>query len=52
MVILIWNQPYIWQDGVITLWIPYGEQPVDFYKAGLEAILDKHFKDNYKIEYE
>lgn len=38
--------------GVITLWIPYGEQPVDFYKAGLEAILDKHFKDNYKIEYE
>lgn len=21
-------------------------------KAGLEAILDKHFKDNYKIEYE
>lgn len=40
------------EDGVITLWIPYGEQPVDFYKAGLEAILDKHFKDNYKIEYE
>lgn len=28
------------------------ELPVDFYKAGLEAILDKHFKDNYKIEYE
>lgn len=21
-------------------------------RAGLEAILDKHFKDNYKIEYE
>lgn len=40
------------EDGVITLWIPYGEQPVDFCKAGLEAILDKHFKDNYKIEYE
>lgn len=40
------------EDGVITLWIPYGEQPVDFYRAGLEAILDKHFKDNYKIEYE
>ena len=40
------------EDGVITLWIPYGEQPVDFYKAGLEAILDKYFKDNYTIEYE
>lgn len=40
------------EDGVITLWIPYGEQPVDFYRAGLEAMLDKHFKDNYKIEYE
>lgn len=40
------------EDGVITLWIPYGGQPVDFYRAGLEAILDKHFKDNYKIEYE
>lgn len=40
------------EDGVITLWIPHGEQPVDFYRAGLEAILDKHFKDNYKIEYE
>lgn len=26
--------------------------PTEFYKAGLEAILDKYFKDNYKIEYE
>lgn len=40
------------EDNVITLWLPYGEQPVDFYKAGLEAILDKYFKDNYIIEYE
>lgn len=24
----------------------------EFYKAGLEAILDKYFKDNYTIEYE
>lgn len=40
------------EDGIITLWLPYGEQPVDFYRAGLEAILDKYFKDNYKIEYE
>lgn len=50
------RESYMYEDhdeyGVITLWIPYGEQPVDFYRAGLEAILDKHFKDNYKIEYE
>lgn len=26
--------------------------PTEFYKAGLEAILDKYFKDNYTIEYE
>lgn len=29
-----------------------GDAPTEFYKAGLEAILDKYFKDNYKIEYE
>lgn len=40
------------EDGVITLWLPYGDSPTEFYKAGLEAILDKYFKDNYKIEYE
>lgn len=40
------------EDNIITLWLPYGEYAVEFYKAGLEAILDKYFKDNYKIEYE
>lgn len=30
----------------------YGDAPTEFYKAGLEAILDKYFKDNYTIEYE
>lgn len=25
---------------------------MEVYKEGLEAILDKYFKDNYKIEYE
>ena len=50
MVIPIWNLHYIWK--VVTLWLPYGEAPTEFYKAGLEAILDKHFKDNYIIEYE
>ncbi len=40
-------------DDSIELWLPYGEDKVtEFYKAGLEAILDKYFKDNYKIEYE
>jgi len=40
------------EDNIITLWLPYGEYAVEFYKEGLEAILDKYFKDNYKIEYE
>ena len=40
------------EDGCITLWLPYGDAPIEFYKAGLEAILDKYFKDNYTIEYE
>lgn len=35
-----------------TMWLPYGDAPTEFYKAGLEAILDKYFKDNYTIEYE
>lgn len=43
---------YGYSDMEPTLDMEDGEQPVDFYKAGLEAILDKHFKDNYKIEYE
>ena len=38
------------EDNIITLWLPYGEYAVEFYKEGLEAILDKYFKDNYKIE--
>lgn len=46
-------EPTLHMEGnVVTLWIPYGEAPTEFYKAGLEAILDKHFKDNYIIEYE
>lgn len=40
------------EENAVTLWLPYGEYAVEFYKAGLEAILDKYFKDNYKIEYE
>lgn len=40
------------EENAITLWLPYGDSPTEFYKAGLEAILDKHFKDNYTIEYE
>lgn len=40
------------EENAITLWLPYGDSPTEFYKAGLEAILDKYFKDNYKIEYE
>lgn len=39
------------EENAVTLWLPYGEYVVEFYKAGLEAILDKYFKDNYKIEY-
>lgn len=39
------------EENAITLWLPYGDSPTEFYKAGLEAILDKYFKDNYKIEY-
>lgn len=30
----------------------YSDMEPTLYMAGLEAILDKHFKDNYKIEYE
>lgn len=40
------------EDDSVTLWLPYGDAPTEFYKAGLEAILDKYFKDNYTIEYE
>lgn len=40
------------EENAITLWLPYGDAPTEFYKAGLEAILDKYFKDNYTIEYE
>lgn len=40
------------EDDSVALWLPYGEYAVEFYKEGLEAILDKYFKDNYKIEYE
>jgi hypothetical protein len=32
--------------------LPGYDSPTEFYKAGLEAILDKYFKDNYTIEYE
>lgn len=46
-------EPTLHMEGdAVTLWLPYGDAPVEFYRAGLEAILDKHFKDNYKIEYE
>lgn len=40
------------EDNIIQLWLPYGDQPIEFYRVGLEAVLDKYFKDNYKIEYE
>lgn len=40
------------RDGSIQLWIPYGEYATEFYREGLKVILDKYFKDNYKIEYE
>lgn len=46
-------EPVLYMEGnVVTLWVPYDEVPTEFFKVGLEAILDKHFKDNYIIEYE
>lgn len=39
-------------NNSISLWIPYGESAIEFYREGIEAILDKYFKDNYTIEYE
>lgn len=46
-------EPVLYEgDNSVSLWLPYGEYAVEFYKAGLEAVLDKYFKDNYKIEYE
>lgn len=46
-------EPVLYQEGnSISLWLPYGEYATEFYREGLEAILDTHFKDNYKIEYE
>lgn len=40
------------EDNSVSLWLPYGDQPIEFYREGLKAVLDKYFKDNYKIEYE
>ena len=50
-----------WKDGEwdenseasITIDMPYGFDGVsEFYKAGLEAILDKYFGGHYNIEYD
>ena len=40
------------EDDTILLSLPYDDNPEEFYKEGLKAILDKYFKDNYKIEFE
>lgn len=45
-----------WDEGseaFITVDMPYGLEGVSgFYKAGLEAILDKYFGGHYHIKYE
>lgn len=51
-----WNEGE-WNKGSpaqIQISIPYGYERVeDFYKVGIEALLDKHFGEgNYTIEYE
>lgn len=51
-----WNEGE-WDEGSpaqIQISIPYGYEGVeDFYKAGIEALLDKHFgENNYSIDYE
>lgn len=41
------------EDSCIIIEIPYGLDGVaDFYKAGLEALLDKYLGGHYCIEYE
>ena len=41
------------EDSCVVIEIPYGLDGVtDFYKEGLEAILDKYFGGHYYIEYE
>ena len=45
-----------WDDNseaFITIDMPYGLEGVsEFYKEGLEAILDKYFGGHYNIEYD
>jgi hypothetical protein len=41
------------EDSCVVIEIPYGLDGVaDFYKEGLEAILDKYLGGHYNIEYE
>lgn len=42
------------EDETILIWLPYGfEGSVEFYRAGLRALLDQHIgENNYKIHYE
>ena len=41
------------EDNCVVIEIPYGLDGVaDFYKEGLEAILDKYLGGHYYIEYE
>lgn len=41
------------EDSCVVIEIPYGLDGVtDFYKEGLEAILDKYLEGHYNIEYE
>ena len=41
------------EDSCVVIEIPYGLDGIaDFYKEGLEAILDKYLGGHYYIEYE
>lgn len=48
----LYPSTYTNHRGELEIWLPYGmDYQTEFYKSGLVAILDKYFKDNYKIDW-